>query len=86
MNTEKSKKMKKKEFKIGDKVETYLLRTTGSKVKVKGVIKSINTHYGSNTYTLTKCIVEDFPARNIKQDFHIFAFNIHTYDIITLNK
>ena len=66
MNTEKSKTMKKKEFKKGDTVNTYLLRTTGTKVKVKGIIKSIEKHYGSNTYTLTKCTVEDFPARNIK--------------------
>lgn len=58
--------MKKKEFKIGDTVNTYLLRSTGSKVKVNGIIKSIKKHYGSNTYTLTKCTVEDFPARNIK--------------------
>lgn len=57
--------MATKKHKIGDKVLSHLLRTSGEKIKVKGTIKRIDEYYGRKTYTITEGVVEDFATRTI---------------------
>lgn len=57
---------KKKTYKVGDTVISFLRRSTSKKVKVKGKIKKIEMQWGNPTYIITAGVVEDFPTRAIK--------------------
>lgn len=57
---------KNKEYKVGDKVEAYLMDSSWNKKKIKGTIKQIKMGFGKKTYVITKGVVEDFPTRIIK--------------------
>lgn len=56
----------KKEYAVGDSINTVLVRLSGEKVKVKGKVKKVRSYFGRKTYIVTEGIVEDFPTRTIK--------------------
>lgn len=61
------KKAKIERFKVGDKVQTFLIRSTGEKKKVRGTIKKIRKYYGRKTYIISGGVAEDFPTRTVKK-------------------
>lgn len=56
----------KKKFKVGDVITTFLLKHSGKKVKVSGVIKGIRNEYGKVTYTIENGTAEDFATRTVR--------------------
>ncbi len=55
-----------KKYKIGDKVEAVLIKSTMEKVKIVGTIKAIEVRFGRENYIITGGVAEDFRVRNIK--------------------
>ena len=61
-----AKSASKKEYKVGDKVEAYLMDSSWKKKKINGTIKEVRDGFGKKTYVVTGGVVEDFPTRNVK--------------------
>lgn len=56
----------KKDFKVGDTVTTFLKKSSGDKIAVKGLIKSIKHQWGNKTYVIEQGVVDNFPTRTVK--------------------
>lgn len=59
--------MKKKTKEIGETVTTFVMTSTGKKLKANGKVKSRKVVFGRMTYVITDAkVIEDFKTRTVK--------------------